>query len=126
MIRIESGEGCAVDDHRRLIRPTLPIETSSKTMQSPNKGDKGRRFRARLEATSAGLQELAILRETQEAMIEHAKSIIRKGEKMYSRNVENDKAQVSTVYFRSQIYCFSSSNTCYFIVFFIVRNHKST
>ena len=115
-----------MDDHRRLIRPTLPIETSSKTMQSPNKGDKGRRLRARLEATSAGLQELAILRETQEAMIEHAKSIVRKGDKMYSRNVENDKAQVSTVYSRSQIYCFSSANTCYFILVFIVRNHKST
>ena len=115
-----------MDDHRRLIRPTLPIETSSKTMQSPNKGDKGRRLRARLEATSAGLQELAILRETQEAMIEHAKSIVRKGDRMYSRNVENDKAQVSTVYFHSQIYCFPSANTCYFIVFFIVRNHKST
>ena len=67
-------------------------------MHSANQGNKVRRLRARLEATSAGLQELAILRETQEAMIEHAKSVARNGSKKYSRNTEKDKAQVGTVF----------------------------
>ena len=67
-------------------------------MQSPNQGNKGWRLRARLEATSAGLQELAILRKTQEAMIAHAKSGVRNGSKKYSHTTEKDNVQVGTVF----------------------------
>ena len=58
------------------------------------------RFKARLQAASAGLRELAILREAQQALVDQAKSMIKKNEKNLHDNFEQPETyEVCTTFY---------------------------
>ena len=84
---------------RKVLNHKIPEKENHRNYHSVFRVENGR-LKARLQAASAGLQELTILRETQQALVEQAKKIVKKNEKNVHEDFEKlEKCEVGTNYF---------------------------